>query len=433
MTTRLDLAIQKHPSHDADIRLLASRDPSGNLKYLDWGAKMLASGQALAPELADILDLFHKFNGQSLGDGGRALRGHMRGAPLRDFVRSDIYSYQPKDLAALRTLLLKLQRAQDRKRKKREELYRIKGDMETTVIYDGLDLVVRHIKNKAASIHYGLGTKWCTSMKREGYFEDYELNNATFFFFERKEPKNDEFDKVALVIPRAGHHDFTMAFTSVDEQVDMMSLARVYGSHVFNIYRTALEHSNRYPGSVMFRVYHGTATLEELEATFALVASDGLENVYEAQSVLESICCNDAASESLLLKIAECGIQKQQKRRKRFRHRLRLDPGEFIHSVWAAIVIHPAVSSEVRERFTKELRRRRIKIEDIRRVDGRGYVSVLYRTVDRRRRTYMLRNPPLGELRWRLGVHERRVASFKKKIKKKVAEEARKKRRAAKR
>jgi hypothetical protein len=92
MTTRLDLAIQKHPSHDADIRLLASRDPSGNLKYLDWGAKMLASGQALAPELADILDLFHKFNGQSLGDGGRALRGHMRGAPLRDFVRSDIYS-----------------------------------------------------------------------------------------------------------------------------------------------------------------------------------------------------------------------------------------------------------------------------------------------------------------------------------------------------
>lgn len=36
MTTRLDLAIQKHPSHDADIRLLASRDPSGNLNTKSW-------------------------------------------------------------------------------------------------------------------------------------------------------------------------------------------------------------------------------------------------------------------------------------------------------------------------------------------------------------------------------------------------------------
>ena len=60
MSTRLDLTIQKHPTHEEGIRLLAARDPSGNLKYLDWGAKILASDQALAPEVADVLELFHR-------------------------------------------------------------------------------------------------------------------------------------------------------------------------------------------------------------------------------------------------------------------------------------------------------------------------------------------------------------------------------------
>ena len=61
MSTRLDAAIQKNPDHEEGIRLLAERDPSGNLKYLAWGGAMLASGQALAPEVADVLDLFHRF------------------------------------------------------------------------------------------------------------------------------------------------------------------------------------------------------------------------------------------------------------------------------------------------------------------------------------------------------------------------------------
>jgi hypothetical protein len=156
MTTRLDLTIQKHPDHEEGIRLLSQRDPSGNLKYLDWGAKMLAAGQALAPEIADVLDLFHQFS-------GRRLHPRRRGTT----IRSDIYTYRPQDFAHLRDSLLKMKRAQDRKRRKRERLYRIEGPIEADVVYDSPDLVVRHIKNKEASCHYGLATKWCIAMRRE--------------------------------------------------------------------------------------------------------------------------------------------------------------------------------------------------------------------------------------------------------------------------
>jgi hypothetical protein len=80
MSTRLDVALQKYPTHEEGIRLLASRDPSGNLKYLDWGARMLDAGQALAPEIADVLDLFHVFSGQWYGRSRERIRrdNHVR-------------------------------------------------------------------------------------------------------------------------------------------------------------------------------------------------------------------------------------------------------------------------------------------------------------------------------------------------------------------
>jgi hypothetical protein len=172
MSTRLDLVLQKFPAHEEGIRLLAERDPSGNLKYLDWGAKMLAAEQALAPEIADVLDLFHRY-------GGRAHRvDHIRRRPRHDWIRPDLYTYRPQDFAALRTALFKIQRAQDKKRRDREKLYRIEGSIEAAVVYDSDDLIVRHIQNKQASVHYGGSTKWCISMLREGYFEDYEAHNC---------------------------------------------------------------------------------------------------------------------------------------------------------------------------------------------------------------------------------------------------------------
>jgi hypothetical protein len=99
MTTRLDLVLQKFPDHEEGIRALAARDPSGNLKYLEWGAKMLAAGQALAPEVADVTDLFHRFNQV------HSRRLHSRRRPSAHVLRPDLYAYRPQDFAALRTTL----------------------------------------------------------------------------------------------------------------------------------------------------------------------------------------------------------------------------------------------------------------------------------------------------------------------------------------
>jgi len=405
MSTHLDLVLQKHPDHEVGIRLLASRDPSGNLKYLDWGAKILGSGQALAPEIADVLELFHTFSGRRYGK-------------RRDqFVRSDIYTYRPQDLAHLRDSLLKIKR---------------KRAVEAVIIYDSPDLIVRHIKNKEASVHYGHGTKWCISMLREGYFEDYEAQNATFFFFERKVLADDEFDKVALMIPRNGGEESATAFTSLDRSVDMMILAKVYGPHVFDIFREVHERSAQYPGSAMFRVYDGSATREQIESVYAGIAK---MNSYETDGLLESICCNDAAPLPLLEEIVRRALALSLaawKRSHRHSRRPMRRGNEIDCIVVAALSIHPAVPIDQRERIVKELRKRRVNIHGIHREKSEGRIGVSYHSSARRigRIGHLRRGRrvlTLTQLQSRVRRLERMTAQAKKWVKKKVAEIKKKK------
>ena len=431
MSTRLDVVLQKYPEHEGGVRLLASRDPSGNLRYLDWGAKIFASGQALAPEIADVIELFHQFRGQVAG-------------PRGERVRSDLYTYRPQDLAGLRTVLFKMKRARDRKRRDRERLYHIEGVVEADIVYDSPDLVVRHIKNKNASVHFGHATKWCISMLREGYFEDYEVHNATFFFFERKAAaaKGDEFDKVALMVPRTcedcddGTHGVT-AFTSVDRQVDMMVLAKVHGVRIFDIFREVYERSERYPGSAMFHVYQGRATPEQLAAAFASVVKCDL-NPHETGALLESICCNDAAPPSLLQEIAQrvpalsaaaWKVRPQavqgRRRRRRFRRRdiIRRRVTEaikqMVRTVLAALVIHPAVPADVREGLVKQLLRRHVNIDMIRRVKDGNRVAVSYCKPDGGKAMHVHRNRrnTVKGLRARAGMFDRLAARARRKAK----------------
>lgn len=379
MSTRLDLALRKFPEHEDGIRLLAARDPSGNLKYLDWGARMLAAKQALATEVADVIDLFHQFRGRPFGR--RRHHQHNR-------IHSDLYAYRPQDLARLRDALLKIKRATDKKRHERERLYRIEGTVEADVVYDSPDLTVRHIKNKQASLHYGLSTKWCISMSRERYFEEYESHNATFFFFERKAPVGDEFDKVAVMFPR-GDEETAEAFTSTDRRVDMMALAKVYGLRVFDIFRGIYERSEQYPGSVLSCVYAGSATQEQLESVLASIVRGDLNtmNPYERSAILEAICCNDAAPPTMLETIAQditklstADLKRRGKGRQFNERRFNDRAKELVRVVMAALVIHPQTSADLRGKLTKDLRRRHVDIDKIHRVIERGgRIGVQYR------------------------------------------------------
>jgi hypothetical protein len=433
MSTRLDLALQKYPGVESGIRLLASRDPSGNLKYLDWSAKILASGQALAPELADIIDLFHRFKGQGLPRRGRA-QHHTRRSANAARIHPDLYTYRPQDLARLRDNLQKIQRASDRKRRERERLYRIEGTVEAEVAYDSADLVVRHIKNKEASIHYGLSTKWCIAMRRERYFEDYESHNATFFFFERKAPIGDEFDKVALMVPRTAEtEEVACAFTSTDRRIDMLALAKVFGPRVFDIFREVHERSERYPGSAMFRVYDGTASAPELAEVFETIQRGDL-NAYETDSILEAICCNDAAPAELLAAVALRATAislraRKRNERRRFR-RVRKDTAGLEKTIAMALVIHPNLTPEAREVLAKHLRRRHVKVSEIHRDKDRGRIGVFgpgpvgYV----RHRRYRRRLTTAKQLRSRAGMHDRIAARMRRRAK--VVERKAKKKKA---
>ena len=357
---------------------------------------MLVAKQALAPEVADVIELFHRFSSR-----------------LMNRFRSDIYACQPSDFADLRNLLLGHKEEQDARLRKRELLYRIEGDIEADVVYDSTSLVVRHIKNKNASVHYGLGTKWCIAMLREGYFEDYETNNATFFFFERRVPKGDEYDKVALMIPRESETETTCAFTALDRQVDMLTLAKIHGPDVFDIFRDIYNRSERYPGSATSLVYRGLATPEQLEAAFAIVVKGGL-TPYETKSLLESVCCNDAAPWSLLEQVARRASEliaaawtlenrTEDDEPPMFRRRRRAASGfvgseskEMIRIVTAALAIHPNTPSEEREKLVKLLKRFRINVDLITRSQNRnGRVRVEFETPfgrgRRRRRGYRRR------------------------------------------
>ena len=356
MTSRLDAALQRFPAHEAGIRTLAARDPSGKLKYLDWGAKILASGQALAPELADILDLYHAF-------AGRRDLAIWTGHPVR--IDPDIHRYAPKDIATLRDSLLRMKRARDKKQKTRERLYRIEGSVDAVAVYDSDDLIVRHIRNKQASCHYGRSTKWCIAMLRAGYFEDYATHNATFFFFERKVPLGDEFDKVALMLTRDidGRAE---TFTATDRQTDMMGLARVYGMRVFAIFARIHEASAAYPGSPFARVYAGTGRAEDIEEVLRHVKTD--RHFLDTEEMLESVACNDATPADVLLAVekkAQALLGRRKWRRSRFRR-----AGGF--EVLAALFIHPLLPAEAKERIGRALRRRHVPIDAIHRITHHG-------------------------------------------------------------
>ena len=104
------------------------------------------------------------------------------------------------------------------------------------------------------------------------------------------------------MIPR-GHGDplrfrdeGASAFNALDQRVDMFALAKVHGPRIFDIFRLVYEASDKYPGSLLFNVFAGTATKEQLETVFAGVTID----LSHTDALLEAIVCNDAAPAAML-------------------------------------------------------------------------------------------------------------------------------------
>lgn len=398
---RLDAALQKYAEHQDAVKLLAGRDPVGNLKYLDWAMKIVTSGQALAPEVADVVELYDKYKGYF--DYRAALRASGRRDNGADF--RDIYAVGPDKFTALRDRLFKIRRKQDKKRRDREERYKIIGEMNAEVIYESDTLVVRLIGNKQASIHHGLNTKWCIAMKNEPYFEDYDSRNTVFCFMGRKQLQGDEFDRVAIACDRTmrgAMKDMTV-FSSVDENVSIAALVNRMGNEVFRVLDSVYHAAHKQPPTAAARLVNGTASADEILHQYERIKAGDIDHGYEYRSSrrlghgLTQLACSDEVpahvlvdmlqnAEGILYEAAKANIREQNKARRSGGRRRRgpwrrrkLKPlkvvvaghlkrriKEQLRDLQAAIVVHANTPSDVATPLRKSLRRSNVDTDTIR-------------------------------------------------------------------
>jgi len=189
----------KYP--ELDLSEFIRRDPSGNLKYLEWEAKILQSGKAMAPEICDVVELFDKYK---------------EGLDKKDINQYDNFTELRDKLFEIRDSKLK--------EKQRYQVNPQNLACGSEVVYDSDNFTVRLIKNKEASMHFGLGTKWCVTMKNATYFEDYDSSNVIFhFIFCKKLDKSNIYYKIATAFQRDTNNEI------IQEQYFLADDSEVYG------------------------------------------------------------------------------------------------------------------------------------------------------------------------------------------------------------
>jgi hypothetical protein len=214
---------KKYPNLSSSIDLFIKRDPTK--KYLPYEVKTLASGQALENEIADVIDLFHRF---------------------RDRLdNKDINSYK---FTELRDMLFDM-RDFGGKSKNQEKKW-LKEEMKKVQLsgaeklYEDDQCDVIYVPDKATACVYGSGTKWCITMENERYYEDYANNNVVFYYIIRKDlPADDPMAKVAFACQRDENNNvFTkrggiQVFDATDTQVIPNDAVQGLknGNHILNL------------------------------------------------------------------------------------------------------------------------------------------------------------------------------------------------------
>jgi hypothetical protein len=147
------LANYKDPSDIIDH--FASADPHPQKAYTQWVLnqyKRKNIRQEDAPRVNKTLSDFHVHKGKLQN---KDINSYNRISELEDAIKPHL----------------------DKPVSKKAEKRQIKHEG-ADLIHDDKELgvTVHHIKTKAASCHYGKGTKWCTSGEKDNSFDDYIIN-----------------------------------------------------------------------------------------------------------------------------------------------------------------------------------------------------------------------------------------------------------------
>jgi len=246
------------PKLSKEIEKFCEQDPSGNLKYLLWQTKILDSGQALTQEIIDVTKLFDKYK--------------------ENLPKKDINQYSVKEFTDLRDLLFKIK---DKKTKKKS-LYKIDEAPDTQTVYEDESCKLLLIKNKAASVHFGNGARWCISMNNASYFEDYDSSNVVFFFLLSKQLAKETSVNYKIAISNQRDVDNNIIeqifWNSNDYQIDYMSLSSDY-PNISKIKSIIDNLAPQQPKSILAKVTDNTATEKEIEKCYEFALRQKDENV----------------------------------------------------------------------------------------------------------------------------------------------------------
>lgn len=162
---RVEDAMTKYPN--VDVHQLAAFDPSPTKKYVMWMAKQKSKGH-IAQDIGPTVNEFDRVG--------------------KNLQKKAIEQYD--DLKELEDALKEydFKKSANKKEKSAHE------DAEFISEENGYQLY--HIKSHAASCQLGRGTKWCITMSKSGYWDEY--NKSSVFFFCIPTSANDE--KFALQI-----------------------------------------------------------------------------------------------------------------------------------------------------------------------------------------------------------------------------------------
>jgi len=233
------------------VKYFESRDPSGNKKYLKWEIYVYLSGQALEPEIADIVNLFHKYNQQ--------------------LEKKDLYQYSHFDLTSLRDRLFAIRDRGVEKQKRAEYKYKI-DDPDFEVIFETDKAAVRLIKNKAASLKFGSGSKWCISNPNTGYFHDYDAGNAVFIFLENKTLHSDDpgrLTAIAYYRGLGGGISDISYFNLYDEIIKKEDVIKSFPLYI-GLEDKLKEIAGSRPKSLLARLGSGKGKLEDFDSAIDL-------------------------------------------------------------------------------------------------------------------------------------------------------------------
>lgn len=269
LASRKEDALKKYPHLKSKIDYFIQHDPSGNLKYLDWEIKILQSGQAMEDEIVDVVKLFDRFG--------------------RNLPKKDIYQYQVSDFTKLRDDLFQIT-PKNQKHDKTVQVNEEEIACGTQDVYSKNNIVVKLIANKAASVHYGQGTRWCIRLQDRGYYENYAMNNVVFFFiFNRNIPNLNPLHKIAVAFLRDSDN-VIKEINYYDANDKIISVSDVVQSTSSDIIPILTPIAQNFPKSILAKISSGEANHKEISLALADKEMRSSQDTFSR--VVDKICKN---------------------------------------------------------------------------------------------------------------------------------------------